>query len=98
MAAITGALAAKAIIHVVLRGCQGRDPFQPTSNRATATKVAMYAVHSTRAAGSASRARPPSARRYAAHAVANSESRTLGSGDAWNVRPDTASIAASTMP
>src|SRR5688572_21366398 len=91
--ATIGAAAATATIQVVLRGCHGTDLFQPTRSQAHNTNPAMYTPHIVIAATKASRACPSSASRYATHAVAPSERTTLGSGDAWSTRPDTASIA-----
>ncbi len=58
----------------------------------------MYTPKSVTAAGTAIRAAFVSASRYAAHAVAPSESTTLGSGAACSRRPPTASTAPSRSP
>src|SRR6476469_5951186 len=93
-----GAEITNIVIHVADGGRQGTEPFHPTRSRAHRRKAAMYTMNSVIAAGNASRVAFASASRYAAHAVAPSESTTLGSGAACSRRPEMASTALSRSP
>src|SRR6185503_16822797 len=91
MIAMIGAEITNIVIHVADRGRQGTEPFHPTRSQAQMRNVTMYTTNSVIAAGNAIRVAFVSASRYAAHAVAPSESTALGSGAACSRRPPTAS-------